>query len=79
MSLLTLHKVMIVTAILFCAGFAVREAVLVVTGGGVLPILLGAISAGGALALARYLRWLLRTKGRALDAASASPRGRRDN
>ncbi len=79
MSLLTVHKVMIATAILFCAGFAVREAVLIVTVGGFVPVLLGAISAGGALALALYLRWLLRTKGRALEAAHATPRVRRDN
>lgn len=79
MSLLTFHKLMIATAILFCAGFAVREVVLVVSSGGAVPVLLGAVSAAGAVLLAVYLRWLLRTKGRALDAASRSPRRPRDN
>jgi hypothetical protein len=79
MSLFAAHKLMIATAILFCTGFAVREAVLAVSSGGAVPVLLGAVSAAGAVALAVYLRWLVRSKGQALDAASTSPRRPRDN
>jgi len=42
MSLLTAHKVLVVTAVLFCAGFAVREAMAVVAGadGVLVPLIL---------------------------------------
>ena len=66
MSLFTLHKVMIITAIVFCAGFAVRGTTIVFRSGGITPFVLAVISAGGAVVLALYLRWLIRTKGRAL-------------
>jgi hypothetical protein len=73
MSLLTVHKVMVATAILFCAGFAVREVILLASGGGFVSAFLGLVSAAGAVVLAFYLRWLLRTKGRSLEAASRRP------
>jgi len=81
MSLLTAHKVLVVTAILFCAGFAVREAIAVAAGTdrGLVPLFLGAIAAAGAVGLVLYLRWLLRTKGRALDPAAERRRRARDN
>jgi hypothetical protein len=78
MSLLTVHKVMVVTAIVFSAGFAARELVLAVHTGSALTAVLAAFSALAALLLAVYLRWLLRTKGRKLCAASRrSTRGDR--
>lgn len=70
MNLLTAHKLMVTTAILFCTGFAVRELVLG-------ELLLGAASGGGAVGLAIYLRWLLRSKGKQLRAAAR--REPRDN
>ena len=81
MSLLTAHKVLVVTAVLFCAGFAVREAMAVVAGadGVLVPLILGAVSATGAVVLVLYLRWLLRTKGRVLDPAAERRRRARDN
>jgi hypothetical protein len=79
MNLFAVHKLMIATAILFCAGFAVREAVEIARSGGGLAILLGAVSAAGAVVLGFYLRWLMRTKGRALDAASKGRSPPRDN
>jgi hypothetical protein len=75
MSLLTVHIVMVVTAIVFSVGFAARELVLAIRGGGTLAAVFGALSVLAALLLAVYLRWLLRTKGRRLRAASSrSPR-----
>jgi len=74
MSLLTVHKVMVVTAIVFSVGFAARELVLAIRTGSTLAAVFGAFSALAALGLAVYLRWLLRTKGRKLCAASSRPR-----
>jgi hypothetical protein len=71
LGLLTVHKVMVVTAIVFSAGFAARELVLAIRGGSALAAVFAAFSALAALLLALYLRWLLRTKGRKLCAASA--------
>jgi len=73
MSLLTVHKVMVVTAIVFSAGFAAREVVLATRSGSTLAVVFAAFSALAALGLAVYLRWLLRTKGRKLCAASSRP------
>jgi hypothetical protein len=73
MSLLTVHKVMVVTAIVFSAGFAVRELVVASHSGSALTAVLGAFSALAAVLLAVYLRWLVRTKGRKLCAAAPRP------
>jgi hypothetical protein len=69
-TLLTAHKVMIATAVAFCAGFAVREVVLFARGGAAVDLALGAAAGVGAIALVVYLRWLLRTKGRRLAPAA---------
>jgi hypothetical protein len=75
MSLLTVHIVMVVTAIVFSVGFAVRELVLAIRSEGIQSAVFAALSVLAALLLAVYLRWLLRTKGRRLRAASSgSPR-----
>jgi hypothetical protein len=79
MTLLTAHKIMVATAILFLIGFAVREAMLVARAGGAVDLGLGATAAVGAAALAIYLRWLLRSKGKALEAAAKRRSSRRDN
>jgi hypothetical protein len=76
MSLLTVHKVLIVTAILFCAGFAVRD--VAIGDGRTLTVLRVGASAAGAIALGGYLRWLVRTKGSAMEAA-VRDRSRRGN
>ncbi len=76
MSLLTVHRVMVVTAIVFSIGFAARELLLATRSGGALAAAFAAFSALAALGLAVYLRWLLRTKGRRLRAASSRPPGR---
>lgn len=76
MGLLTVHKVMVVTAIVFSACFAARELVLATRSGSALAAVFAAFSALAALGLAVYLRWLLRTKGRKLCAASSRPRRR---
>lgn len=73
MSLLTVHIVMVATAILFSVGFAARELVLAARSGSALAAVFAAFSALAALGLAVYLRWLLRTKGRKLRAASSRP------
>ena len=73
MSLLTVHKVMVVTAIVFSAGFAARELVLATRTGSALAAVFAAFSALAALGLAVYLRWLLRARGRTLRAASSRP------
>jgi hypothetical protein len=76
MGLLTVHRVMVVTAIVFSAGFAARELVLATRSGSTLEAVLAAFSVLAALGLAvylRWLRWLLRTKGRKLCAASSRP------
>jgi hypothetical protein len=72
MSLLTVHIVMVVSAIVFSVGFAAREVVLA-RSGSALAAFLAAFSALAALGLAAYLRWLLRTKGRRIRAASSRP------
>ena len=76
MSLLRVHKVLIAIAILFCAGFAVRD---IASGdahaGTVWRV---AASAIGAIVLGLYLR-LVRTKGGALDANTLRSRRRGDN
>ena len=77
MSLLTVHIVMVVSAIVFSVGFAAREVVLA-RSGSTLAAALAAFSALAALGLAVYLRWLLRTKGRRIRAASSRP-PRRDS
>jgi hypothetical protein len=60
MTLLRVHKVLIATAILFCAGFAVRD---VASGdGSTWMVLRVAASAAAAITFALYLRWLVRTK-----------------
>jgi hypothetical protein len=66
---------MVVSAIVFSVGFAAREVVLA-RGGSALAAVLAAFSALAALGLAVYLRWLLRTKGRRIRAASSRPRRR---
>lgn len=71
MSLLTVHRVMVVAAIVFSVGFAARELVLAVRSGSTPAALFAAFSAVAAILLAAYLRWLLRTKGRNLRAASS--------
>ena len=68
MSLYTLHRLVIVVAILFCAGFALRALVLALSSGsgriGSAALALAfALVTGG---LIRYLRWLVREKSRAL-------------
>ena len=70
MKLLTAHKIMIATAIAFSAGFAVREAVLFARSGDALPLVLAIGSAAAAIALAAYIRWLLRAKRDALAPAA---------
>jgi hypothetical protein len=79
MTLFTLHKVMIGTAIAFCALFAVRAGYLSANEGGGLQILFLVFSAAGAIALTAYLRWLVRTKGRRLEAAANRRSSARDN
>lgn len=79
MTLLTVHKVMIATAIAFCALFAVRSAVISARDGGALPILLLLLSAAGAIGLSAYLRWLVRSRGRRLQAAANRRSSPRDN
>lgn len=68
MRLFTLHRLLIVVAILFCAGFAVRGLVLALihaeeraTSG-----LIAVAFAGITVALVRYFLWLRRTKSRVL-------------
>jgi len=77
MSLLRVHKVLIAIAILFCAGFAVRD---IASGdahaGTVWRV---AASAIGAIVLGLYLRRLVRTKGGALDANTLRSKRRGDN
>jgi hypothetical protein len=77
MSLLAVHIVMVVSAIVFSVGFAVREVALA-RGGSSVAAVFAAFSALAALGLAVYLRWLLRTKGRRIRAASSRP-PRRDH
>lgn len=72
MSLLTVHIVMVVSAIVFSVGFAAREVVLARSGSEPAAVL-AAFSALAGLGLAVYLRWLLRTKGRRIRAASSRP------
>jgi hypothetical protein len=79
MTLLTVHKVMIAAAIAFCVLFAVRAAVISVSEGGTLPVLFFLVSAAGAIALAVYLRWLVRSKSRRLEAAANRRSSGRDN
>jgi Kef-type K+ transport system membrane component KefB len=79
MTLLTAHKVMILTGIAFCALFAVRAAIISVKDGGAVPILFLVVSTAGAIGLAAYLRWLVRTKGRRLEAAANRRSSARDN
>jgi hypothetical protein len=57
------HKLLIVTAILFAAGFAVRELVISFgDDGSAITWILAAGSGSMAVGLALYLRWLIRTK-----------------
>jgi hypothetical protein len=77
MSLLTVHCVMVVTAIVFSVGFAAREVVVACRSGSAQDAIFAGAAALAALLLAVYLRWLLRTKGRRLRAVS-SPPPRRD-
>lgn len=79
MTLLTVHKVMIATAIAFCALFAVRAGYLSVNEGGALQILFLVFSVAGAITLGAYLRWLVRSKGRRLEAAANRRSSARDN
>lgn len=71
MPLYRLHKIMIMTAIAFCAIFAVRQVAVTVGSGGVVDGLLGGFAVVAGFALAFYLRWLIREKGSALDRSSA--------
>lgn len=66
MSLYSLHKLLIAVAIVFCAGFALRTTMLVVTpsghGGRLGTALLALASVALGAALTVYLRWVVRTK-----------------
>ena len=62
MALLTMHKILIVSAAVLCAGFAVREGLLIaMSSHGGSMVVAGASTAAGA-GLIFYLRWLLRSK-----------------
>jgi hypothetical protein len=77
MSLLNVHKVLIMTAILLCVGFALRD---VATGdASTLAMLRVTASMTGAIVLGLYLRWLVRAQGRVMDAAALRDVSRRDN
>lgn len=63
MSLYKVHRIMIGTALVFCAGFALRGAVLLfVTRFNGATTAYSAVSAVLAVALAYYLRWLVKNK-----------------
>jgi hypothetical protein len=61
---ITFHRVLIGTAILFCLGFAVWAAFAYRAGGGAAPLALALGFGVGGLALAYYLRHLNRFLGR---------------
>jgi len=64
MDLVTFHRLVIVVAIVFCAGFAVRGLSLVAfvgRGHGTSTALLAAGAGAAAVGLGFYLRWLRRT------------------
>ena len=66
MNLLSFHRLMITLAIVFSAGFALRETTLAVQGGGAVPAVFAVASAAVAVGLFRYLRWWLADKAPAL-------------
>jgi hypothetical protein len=63
MSLFTLHKLLITTAIVFLAGFALRGLVMAIRGhASWTTALLSVASAAASVGLVGYLRWMIRTK-----------------
>jgi hypothetical protein len=63
MSLFTLHKLLITTAIVFLAGFGLRGLVMAMRGhASWATALLSVAAAAASVGLVGYLRWLIRTK-----------------
>lgn len=67
MSLVGFHKLLIASAVLFCAGFGGWQALEAVRGAGLVPGLLGAAFLAAAGGLAFYLSRLDRFLGRGSD------------